>query len=642
MVGVDGGGRRGAKPFGARRLGRRATRDAGKTTGSVVSTGAGAMRNDGVLLTDKPFVPVEALDAYDEATEPLFYREGELWRSVIGQASKFSALWFGVLGASQAVFRTILAPTWPNFFESIADGVILTLIVAPAAAALASFAYEKWCGFRLGMLAPFLPYTLSPYASKNPSEKLRDLAFAKAFKNRKLHRTFAKIKAAQTYAAEVCSQFATAAVEAPRRALAVALALKAFSITNVSTMNPFLDALLLVTLAVASISVNLLERRRGPARVLKEMVFVESEYLRAQTKGNFLCRWASDPYENPAEINATSKDKALTNAAVADALVTSCEVTGIEPETSMALVLDAADGRTSLELAAKGVPLSSIWVPNMYTHVVHSLRTDIGINAVATKVEGLLACRDPRECQMQVIYLDHCGAVDNRTQHLWDVFSRHTIADGGVFAVTFSTRGKRSGNTKAKAIQLAAQCIVEAAEAHGYILEGNAAPNVSGLVDYTVAVRTELGDAENTSKEAQVAEVLRLRAKMIEQALEVDDDGMIATAMALWLKDSEAQNASDKALETGKDRRRRKLVDDITKKVIVSLQKDKKIPTTESRTLRSLAREVVDAARATANLRDPALVAIDEKREAVERTYPKCMYLYKTLMFFVFRVRIAR
>jgi hypothetical protein len=39
------------------------------------------------------------------------------------------------------------------------------------------------------------------------------------------------------------------------------------------------------------------------------------------------------------------------------------------------------------------------------------------------------------------VYLDHCGAVAQREQQLWDVFSRHAVADGGVLAVTFSTRG---------------------------------------------------------------------------------------------------------------------------------------------------------------------------------------------------------
>ena len=240
------------------------------------------------------------------------------------------------------------------------------------------------------MMAAFLPYTLSPYATKTQDERIRKSLFAKAMRNRGAHREFARIKAARTYASEVCAEFATAAVEAPRRVVAVALALKAFSITNVLSVNTTLDVMLLVTLAVAAVSARALERRRGQAKMVKEMLFVEKEYLKAQTKGTFLCRWAPDPYEDPAAVNATSKDKALTNSAVADALATSCKLIGVEPETSMALILDAADGRTSKVLIEKGVPKRSIWVPNLYTHVVHSLRKDVGVNGVATKVEALL------------------------------------------------------------------------------------------------------------------------------------------------------------------------------------------------------------------------------------------------------------
>ena len=78
-----------------------------------------------------------------------------MWRSVIGRGGRFSALWFGVVGAAQALVRVVAAPTAANFFEAIADGAILTLIVAPACAAIAAFAYEAWCSFQLGLIAAF-------------------------------------------------------------------------------------------------------------------------------------------------------------------------------------------------------------------------------------------------------------------------------------------------------------------------------------------------------------------------------------------------------------------------------------------------------------------------------------------------------
>jgi hypothetical protein len=625
---------------------RRDGGDGGRRRASTTRVDASATTG---FVRGETFVAGEAMDAFDEGIEPLFYREGEVWRSVIGKAGRFSALWFGVLGAAQALARVVAAPTAANFFEAVADGAILTLIVAPACASIAAFAYEAWCSFQLGLMAAFLPYTLSPYSSRNPSQALQKSLADKALKARAMHRRFARIKAARTYAGEVCAQFATSAVEAPRRALAVALALKAFSLANVSAASSVLDALLLVTLCVAAVSVNLLERRRGVGKMLKEMAYVEREYLKAQTKGTFLCRWAFDPYEDPAEVNKTSKDKALTNAAVADALATSCALIGVPPEASMALVLDAADGRTSQELASKGVPRTSIWVPNLYTHVVYALRKNVGVNAVATKVEAFLAARDPRETQLQVIYLDHCGAVDNRTQQLYDVFSRHTIADGGVLAVTFSTRGKRSGNTKAGAVQLAAKAIAEAAEMHGYILEGDAAPNIRGLVDYTVTVNPKLEDTkEKESVQANFARVLRESANAIDAAVLADNDGAIAAALAMWLKDSEAQDASDEALETAKDRRRRRLAADLSKRALTRLESGKNLMRSDARALRSLAREIVVSARAAAELRDPgaeraaaAARGPSAQDSVVERQYPKCLYMYKTLMFFVFRVRIA-
>lgn len=66
---------------------------------------------------------------------------------------------------------------------------------------------------------------------------------------------------------------------------------------------------------------------------------------------------------------------------------------------------------------------------------------------------------------------DHCGAVAQREQQLWDIFSRHSVADGGVVAVTFSTRGKRKGWSKAAAVANCVRGLVEAADAHGYELE---------------------------------------------------------------------------------------------------------------------------------------------------------------------------
>ena len=106
-----------------------AARDA--STSATTTTrggGTGRARDAATQATTTGFVEggtfgaYEAMDAFDEASEPLFYREGEVWRSVIGRTGRFSALWFGVVGAAQALARVVAAPTTANFLEAIADG----------------------------------------------------------------------------------------------------------------------------------------------------------------------------------------------------------------------------------------------------------------------------------------------------------------------------------------------------------------------------------------------------------------------------------------------------------------------------------------------------------------------------------------
>ena len=59
----------------------------------------------------------------------------------------------------------------------------------------------------------------------------------------------------------------------------------------------------------------------------------------------------------------------------------------------------------------------------------------------------------------------------------------------------------------------------------------------------------------------------------------------------------------------------------------------------DARLLASLGREVAAAARASAALTAPASVGQGDA-EVGERTYERCFFLYGTLMFFVFRVRV--
>ena len=67
----------------------------------------------------------------------------------------------------------------------------------------------------------------------------------------------------------------------------------------------------------------------------------------------------------------------------------------------------------------------------------------------------------------------------------------------------------------------------------------------------------------------------------------------------------------------------------------------------DGRLLQSLGREVVKSAGKAADLAQPAVAEGVEWRKLEgdikgELTYPRCFFLYNSLMFFVFRVRVKR
>ena len=150
--------------------------------------------------------------------------------------------------------------------------------------------------------------------------------------------------------------------------------------------------------------------------------------------------------------------------------------------------------REALELnEGLGFPATSVLVPNQHTHVVHSLREPGSpCTPYAADIAEVLRKRDPQGAAPQLGLLGplrRCEAA--RAAALGRVFPA-LVADGGVLAVTFSTRGKRLGWSKAAAVAACARALVEAADAHGYELEGGAAdgalePNyLERLMDYTV------------------------------------------------------------------------------------------------------------------------------------------------------------
>ena len=132
-------------------------------------------------------------------------------------------------------------------------------------------------------------------------------------------------------------------------------------------------------------------------------------------------------------------------------------------------------------------------------------------------------------------------------------------------------------------MQLAAKALTEAAETHGYVLEGDAAPNIEGLADYTVAVRSDLGQTHAaSSSQAKAAELLRETADFVAEAMEMDNDGMIAASLALWVRDSRPTSESEEALQTSKEKRQRRLADDLSKRALKRLDADKPLAASDA------------------------------------------------------------
>ena len=204
--------------------------------------------------------------------------------------------------------------------------------------------------------------------------------------------------------------------------------------------------------------------------------------------------WLEDAFPDFEDASASFDEAAEDDASFAD-------------DPSVAFEQSVSFGFREREkgdrLAAFGFPPAAVFVPNQHTHVVRALRraaaaSEPKCSAYAADVRDVLARRRPTASPFHLVYLDHCGAVAQREQQIWDIFSRHAVADGGVVAVTFSTRGKRKGWSKAAAVAACARMLVEAADAHGYELRGGAADgggcasepdaDMSRLMDYAVRI----------------------------------------------------------------------------------------------------------------------------------------------------------
>ena len=495
--------------------------------------------------------------------------------------------WAAWSGAKHVLFLGVGAPDFARdaaavnaaaleAFAGLAEGALVALVIAPTCAALFALVFEAILRALVAVAAPRLPRTLAPSAAKTPAERDRRVADLNAARD--IHAAFAALKTAAHSACEARQAAASSAIAAwTRPAVMIVLAAASHLAALEASGVPLASALAPGgSLSSARRSRRACGRRGTPARPrrwrrwrpcvaigarrfdasAREARAREREFLAEAHRGTFSCRWRGDPYVAPGKRNQTSADKALTNAAVAAAAAAAAAARGVPPSAAPALVLDAADGRTSAALrnafaagfavsrdeagfvtettygagnsvdetfdeeeesasfddvyggvevvvsapyregsvavggagisgdprvAAGGartpsetsetfplssVPLSSedgipipgvsdvsapaladvspsspsptgsgfppesIFVPNVHTHAVRSLRGDFpACDAFAADVADVLARRSAGATPFHLVYLDHCGAVAQRAQQIWDVFSRHAVAD---------------------------------------------------------------------------------------------------------------------------------------------------------------------------------------------------------------------
>lgn len=85
--------------------------------------------------------------------------------------------------------------------------------------------------------------------------------------------------------------------------------------------------------------------------------------------------------------------------------------------------------------AHTGWQLQNIHVPNLYPHVVSTLRANPGVRAFVGDVSTLIGSWPPELPSYLLVYLDFCGGVWKREGLLREVFERHMVRAGGTLAL---------------------------------------------------------------------------------------------------------------------------------------------------------------------------------------------------------------
>lgn len=155
------------------------------------------------------------------------------------------------------------------------------------------------------------------------------------------------------------------------------------------------------------------------------------------------CNVPCDHFENRpsntqhSRVKKARQAKLLTNQAVAAAVVESARRTGTPIGDAKMLVLDGAEGHTTAALEARGIQACQVLSPNRVPAIAEHLRKR-GVCAWAGRIEDYLDA--PVVRPLQLVYLDHNGALAPRAGQIEQVLARGFLLQGGVLACTFSTR----------------------------------------------------------------------------------------------------------------------------------------------------------------------------------------------------------
>ncbi|CAG9467040.1 unnamed protein product [Pedinophyceae sp. YPF-701] len=263
--------------------------------------------------------------------------------------------------------------------------------------------------------------------------------------------------------------------------------------------------------------------RKDESALLQEL---EARHLEWRHSGQQdVCWWNPDPYSS-TEGGRNQQYKDLINDGIAAAALQS--MGGSVRDGARALVLDGEQAGSSARLCASGFAHENIFIPNPNTHVVHALRTRVGLSSAwAGSVEEYLGARDPaRHPPFDVVFLDLTCFAPKAIEAVRSAIhtARAVRVPGGIIAVTCSTRPgdtPEGGGNAAAAHSVVAAAVAAARERGGRVVGAG----VRGLSDYVMPLGPSAAPGDRECSGWTVAE-----------ALAAQDMGSVIDGLRRWVE----------------------------------------------------------------------------------------------------------